>query len=162
MVSLASTFRGEFGIDRLQYEKGKGKKGKDGQKGKGKKGVRKDGKPKDGKGKNSAWNAGKGKKGDSKGKGHGSYDNKSKGKGGAEDRRCYRCNGIGHLANDCKSSVRQVEEDMDNSTSYRSSSSVQSSSPPLSSSSTSLPRPTQRVARIMEEHQHLHESQCST
>ena len=148
-------------IDRMQYEKGKGKKGKDGQKGKGKKAGGKDGKSKDGKGKTSTWSTstwstGKGKKGDSKGKGHGTQDNKGKGKGQSEERRCFWCNGVGHVTNDCRNNVRQVEETMDSSTSYRSSSSQQRSAPPSSTSSTSLPSSTLRVARIVEEPRGLH------
>ena len=143
-------------IDRVQYEKGKGKKGKDGQKGKGKKAGGKDGKSKDGKGKTSTWSTstwstGKGKKGDCKGKGHGTQDTKGKGKGQSEERCCYRCNGVGHVTNDCRNNFRQVEETMDSSTPYTSSSSQQSSSPPSSTSSTSLPGFAHRVARIVEE-----------
>jgi len=142
--------------------KAKAKKGKNGQKGKGKKGGGKYGKSKDGKGKTSTgststWSTRKGRKGDSKGKGHGAQDNKGKSKGQSEQRRCHKCNGVGHLAKDCRSNVRQVAETMDSSTSYRPSSSQQTSSPPSSRSPTSLQSFTHRVARIVEEPRVLHE-----
>ena len=60
------------------------------------------------------------------------------------------------MTNDCRNNVRQVEETMDSSTSYRSPSSQQGSSPPSSTSSTSLPSSTHRVARVVEEPRGLH------
>ena len=140
---LSTSEEGPMEIDRMQYEQGKGKKRKDGQKGKGKKGSGKYGNSMGSNGKISTWSistwgTGKGRKGDSKGKGHGAQEEKGKSKGQSEERRCYKCNGVVHLAKGRTSNVRQVEEiiGLDNSTSYRSSSSQQSSSPPSSTSPT--------------------------
>lgn len=115
---LSTSEESPMEIDRTQYEQSKGKNGKDGQKGKGKKGGGKYGKSKDAKGKistwsTSTWSTRKGRKGDSKGKGHGAQEEKGKSKGQSKERRCYKCNGVVHLAKSCSSNVRQVDRLLD-------------------------------------------------
>ena len=128
-------------IDRVQ-DKGKGKKGgKDG-KGKGKKGRDEKGKSK---GKSGSWQSGKGKKGESKGKQSWNYEPKGKGKGQSDEKRCFKCNGTGHFAKDCR--VRVVTEENRDEVPGHQQQQAQASSIPSRTPSSST---TYRVARVVE------------
>ena len=148
-------------IDRVE-QKGKGKKGGKDAKGKnkGSKGGGKDSKGKskgkDGYGSSYNTQKGKGKKGDSgKGKGSWSNDNKGKGKQFASqspqfhsDIRCYRCDGKGHLAKDCR--VRLVQDEVATESPSSSQSSTSASTSTRSSQVTSGQHTATRIARVVE------------
>ena len=134
---LVSTDDHPVEVDRI--EKGKGKKG--GQDGKGKnasKGKSKNSYNKSkGKGNSQNFNKGKGKKSDGKGKGYSNSswsswysDNKGKGKQSFNnDVRCWKCDGKGHLARDCK--VRVVHEEQHQSEAAPSPQSTMTRTPQL-------------------------------
>ena len=127
-------------VDRVQ-DKGKGKtRGKDG-KGKGKKGKDEKGKSK---GKSGSWQSGKGKKGENKGKQSWNYKPEGKGEGQRDEKRCFKCNGTGHSAKDCR--VRVVTAENRDETPGHQQQQVQASSSPSRTPSSST---TYRVARVV-------------